>query len=148
MKSDRGRRNEVTLLAPSGKFLGVYGKDHPGTFAGDYSDTGGSFPVYRTDFGTIASIICYDLDFTDTARNVVRGGARLIAASSSDVKPLADIHYTHLVFRGDREPCPDHQGRQPVRLGDHRLVRTAGARDDEPAGRAAHAAGRRGARIG
>ena len=100
VKTSRGRRNEVTVLAPDGRFLGVYGKEHPGTFAGDYSDTGGtSFPVYRTDFGTIASIICYDLDFTDTARRVTRHGARLIAASSSDVKPLADTHYTHLVFR-------------------------------------------------
>ncbi len=88
------------MLAPDGTFLGVYGKEHPGTFAGDYSDTGGTtFPVYRTDFGRIASIICYDLDFTDTARTVTRHGARLIAASSSDVSTLADTHYTHLVFR-------------------------------------------------
>jgi apolipoprotein N-acyltransferase len=100
VKTSRGRRNEVTVLAPDGRFLGVYGKEHPGTFAGDYSDTGGtSFPVYHTDFGTIASIICYDLDFTDTARKVTRHGARLIAASSSDVTTLADTHYTHLVFR-------------------------------------------------
>lgn len=97
---DEGRRlNEVTLLAPDGRFLGRYGKDHPGTFAGDYSDTGGTYPVYATSLGPISTIICYDLDFTDTARRMARGGARLVATPSADVPALAYVHYTHLVFR-------------------------------------------------
>ena len=51
----KGRHhNEVTLLTPHGRFLGVYGKDHPGTFAGDYSDTGGTYPVYRRPSGRSA----------------------------------------------------------------------------------------------
>jgi apolipoprotein N-acyltransferase len=91
--------NEVTLLSPDGQFLGVYGKDHPGTFAGDYSDTQGTYPVYDTALGPISTIICYDLDFTDTARRMARGGARLVATPSADVPALARIHYTHLVFR-------------------------------------------------
>jgi apolipoprotein N-acyltransferase len=91
--------NEVTLLAPEGEFLGRYGKDHPGTFAGDYSDTGGTYPVYETAIGPIATIICYDLDFTDTARTMTRNGARLIATPSNDVTAIAETHYTHLVFR-------------------------------------------------
>lgn len=99
LQTSRGHLNEATLLAPDGRFLGRYGKDHPGTFAGDYSDTGGTFPVYRTPFGRVATIICYDLDFTDTARNMARGGARLVATPSSDVPTIAEVHYTHLVFR-------------------------------------------------
>lgn len=96
----QGRRhNEIALLAPDGRFLGVYGKDHPGTFAGDYSDTGGTYPVYKTPLGPISTIICYDLDFTDTARKMARGGARLVAAPSADVPAIARTHYTHLVFR-------------------------------------------------
>ncbi len=92
-------RNAVTLLSPDGRFLGVYGKDHPGTFAGDYNDFQGDFPVYDTQLGHLATIICYDLDYTDTARIMTRGGARLIATPSSDVPSIAATHFTHLVFR-------------------------------------------------
>ena len=98
--------NEVTLLTPDGRFLGVYGKDHPGTFAGDYSDTGGTYPVYRTALGPISTIICYDLDFTDTARKMVRGGARLVATPSADVPAIARTHYSHLVFRAIENRVP------------------------------------------
>jgi apolipoprotein N-acyltransferase len=100
IKEQGGRtRNATTVLAPNGEFLGVYGKDHPGTFAGDINDFRGDFPVYHTEFGPLATIICYDLDFTDTARIMTRGGARLVAAPSSDVSAIATTHYTHLVFR-------------------------------------------------
>ncbi|MFN8037468.1 MAG: nitrilase-related carbon-nitrogen hydrolase [Acidimicrobiia bacterium] len=99
LKTSRGHLNEATLLTPDGRFLGRYGKEHPGTFAGDYSDTGGTFPVYSTPLGKIATIICYDLDFTDTARHMARRGAQIVATPSSDVPTLSKIHYTHLVYR-------------------------------------------------
>jgi apolipoprotein N-acyltransferase len=98
-EADGRTRNATTVLAPDGRFLGVYGKDHPGTFAGDVNDFQGDFPVYDTELGELATIICYDLDYTDTARIMTRGGARLIAAPSSDVPSIAVTHYTHLVFR-------------------------------------------------
>ena len=98
-EEDGRHRNATTLLAPDGEFLGVYGKDHPGTFAGDLNDFQGDFPVYDTAIGELATIICYDLDYTDTARIMTRGGARLIATPSSDVPSIAVTHYTHLVFR-------------------------------------------------
>jgi apolipoprotein N-acyltransferase len=98
-EADGKTRNATTVLAPDGTFLGVYGKDHPGTFAGDINDFQGDFPVYDTELGTLATIICYDLDYTDTARIMTRGGARLIATPSSDVPSIAATHYTHLVFR-------------------------------------------------
>jgi apolipoprotein N-acyltransferase len=98
-EADGRTRNATTLLTPDGEFLGVYGKDHPGTFAGDLNDFQGDFPVYDTELGPLATIICYDLDYTDTARIMTRGGARLIATPSSDVPAIATTHYTHLVFR-------------------------------------------------
>jgi apolipoprotein N-acyltransferase len=99
-------RNEVTLLAPDGRFLGKYGKNHPGTFAGDYSDVKGVYPVFNTTVGPISSIICYDLDYTDTARILSRKGARLIVTSSSDLPPIGENHYTHLVFRSIENRVP------------------------------------------
>ncbi len=97
--TERVWRNEATVLAPDGRFLGVYGKDHPVTFAGESSPTRGTYPVYDTPLGRIGTIICYDLDFTDTARKITRNGAQLILVPSHDWPAIGMKHYTHLVFR-------------------------------------------------
>ncbi len=92
-------RNEATVINPQGEFIGVYGKDHPVTFGGETSPTRGTYPVYDTPFGKLATIICYDLDFTDTTRKMSRQGAQIIAVPSNDWGAIADKHYTHVVFR-------------------------------------------------
>jgi len=92
-------RNEATVIDPQGRFLGVFGKDHPVVFGGETSPTRGTYPVYDTEIGKLGTIICYDLDYTDTARKLVRQGAQLIAVPSNDWTTIAGIHYTHLVFR-------------------------------------------------
>lgn len=97
--TERGLRNEATVLSPEGEFLGVFGKDHPVVFAGETSLTRGTYPVYSTDLGKLATIICYDLDYTDTARKMAAQGAQLVAVPSNDWSTIADKHYTHLVFR-------------------------------------------------
>jgi apolipoprotein N-acyltransferase len=94
-----GFRNEVTVLSPEGDFLGVYGKDHPVVFVNEQSETRGTYPTYTTEFGEIGTIICYDLDFTDTARKIANNGAQLILVPSGDWPGIADKHYAHLVFR-------------------------------------------------
>jgi apolipoprotein N-acyltransferase len=97
---DGRRLNMAAVFSPEGQLLGAYGKDHPGTFAGDFSDEQGGYPVWSTGWGGLAVIICYDLDFTDTARRMARGGAGMLAVPSNDSVPsLANTHYTHLVFR-------------------------------------------------
>lgn len=92
-------RNEATVIDPSGEFLGVFGKDHPVTFAGETSPTRGSYPVYDTDLGKLATIICYDQDYTDTTYKMARQGAQLVAVPSNDWAGIADKHYAHTVFR-------------------------------------------------
>ncbi|MFO3798014.1 MAG: nitrilase-related carbon-nitrogen hydrolase, partial [Anaerolineales bacterium] len=76
-----------------------FGKDHPVVFAGETSPTRGTYPVYDTPLGRLGTIICYDLDFTDTARRITRNGAQLILVPSHDWPQIAAKHYTHLVFR-------------------------------------------------
>ncbi|MFN4293788.1 MAG: nitrilase-related carbon-nitrogen hydrolase [Thermoflexales bacterium] len=92
-------RNEATVLSPEGQFLGAFGKDHPVVFAGETSPTRGTYPVYDTPLGRLGTIICYDLDFTNTARRITRNGAQLILVPSHDWPEIAAKHYTHLVFR-------------------------------------------------
>jgi apolipoprotein N-acyltransferase len=94
-----GFRNEATVINPQGQFLGIFGKDHPVVFGGETSLSRGSYPVYNTDIGTLATIICYDLDYTDTTRRMVEQGAQIIATPSNDWGSIADKHYTHVVFR-------------------------------------------------
>ncbi len=92
-------RNEATVIDPGGEFLGVFGKDHPVVFGGETSPTRGTYPVYQTPIGTLGTIICYDLDYTDTARKLAAQGAQLIGVPSNDWGGIADKHYTHVVFR-------------------------------------------------
>ena len=100
LSPDGKRLNMAAVFAPDGALVGSYGKDHPGTFAGDFSDVRADKPVWQTGIGRLAVIICYDLDFTDTARAMARNGAQIIAVPSNDSVPfLAETHYTHLVFR-------------------------------------------------
>jgi len=97
--TEQGLRNEATVISPTGEFLGVFGKDHPVVFAGETSLTRGTYPVYTTELGKLATIICYDLDYTDTARKMAAQGAQIIAVPSNDWSTIADKHFTHLVFR-------------------------------------------------
>jgi apolipoprotein N-acyltransferase len=92
-------RNEITLVSPEGEFLGVYGKDHPVVWMGEGSTTRGTYPAYSTPLGAIGTIICYDLNFTDTSRKVAANGAQLLAAGSHDWASLGTTQYTNLVMR-------------------------------------------------
>ncbi|MCP5096313.1 MAG: hypothetical protein GY943_12245, partial [Chloroflexi bacterium] len=74
---DEGLRNEVVILSPAGEFSEPYAKAHPVLFAGEpYGLNVGSFPVYDTPLGTMASIICYDLNYTDVTRKMAAQGAQ------------------------------------------------------------------------
>jgi len=99
LAGERGFYNEATVINPEGEFLGVFGKDHPVVFGGETSLSQGTYPVYDTPLGKLATIICYDLDYTDTTRKMAVQGAQLIGVPSNDWSSIADKHYTHVVFR-------------------------------------------------
>lgn len=101
-----GRFNEAAAFGPDGAFLGSYGKSHPGEFAGDFSARRGQYLVYPAKWGNFGTIICFDLDFTDSARRIAALGANILAVPSSDVPGIARKHYTHLVFRAIETRLP------------------------------------------
>jgi apolipoprotein N-acyltransferase len=74
----RGWRNEAVMLAPSGEFLPVYGKNHPSSPGEPTIVTSGVYPVYDTPFGRFGTIICNDVSYTDSSRILARDGAQLI----------------------------------------------------------------------
>lgn len=99
IRSAQGLRNEAVALSPQGEFLGVYGKDHPLTFLGEGSLSRGNYPVYATEFGAFSTIICFDLNFNDTARQLAGAGAKLLAVPSNDWASLSTRQVAYLTFR-------------------------------------------------
>jgi len=97
---EEGLRNEVVILSPDGEFSDLYAKSHPVLFAGEpYGLNVGTYPVYETPLGTLGSIICYDLNYTDVTRKMASQGAQIIVAPSSDWEGIAEKQNVHLVFR-------------------------------------------------
>jgi len=80
----RGWRNEAVMLSPSGEFLPVYGKDHESSPGEPPIVTAGTYPVYDTPFGRVGTIICNDVMYTDSSRNLVRSGAQLITVPTME----------------------------------------------------------------
>jgi apolipoprotein N-acyltransferase len=56
-------------------------------------------PIYKAPFGRLATIICFDLDYTDTASEAALHGAQILAVPSWDPPGDSTKHYGMLVFR-------------------------------------------------
>lgn len=72
--------NSCLLYGRQGEFVGLYDKIHPSS--PEYLELGvvpgTEVPVFRTDFGTVGMMICYDSWFTDVAELLALKGAELI----------------------------------------------------------------------
>jgi apolipoprotein N-acyltransferase len=101
VQHDGRLRNEAITISPAGSLSQPYSKQHPAMmFSGDNTATPGhAFPVHKTAIGRLATIICFDLDFTDTSRGMARHGAQLVAVPSLDPPGEATNHYPMLVLR-------------------------------------------------
>lgn len=98
VKEGQPFRNEAVLLAPSGEFSEVYGKNHapPGE---PLSPSAGRYPVYDTPLGRLATLICHDGNYTDVARKLAGNGAQLIAAALNEFGGFGEQYWTHVTFR-------------------------------------------------
>lgn len=71
--------NTAVLLDRKGELVGKYRKVYlpRGELEGGLTP-GTSYPVFRTDFGTVGMMICYDVFFPDPARGLATQGAEII----------------------------------------------------------------------
>lgn len=71
--------NTAVLLDREGRVVGKYRKVYLpiGEIEGGLTP-GSEYPVFRTDFGTIGLMICYDVFFPDPARALARQGAEIL----------------------------------------------------------------------
>jgi predicted amidohydrolase len=71
--------NTAVLIDREGRIAGKYRKVYlPIEEIEGGLTAGGDFPVFRTDFGTIGLMICYDVFFPDPARALARQGAEVL----------------------------------------------------------------------
>jgi predicted amidohydrolase len=71
--------NTAVLLDRQGHFVGKYRKVYLPVEEVERGLTpGNEYPVFRTDFGTIGLMICYDVFYSDPARALARQGAEVL----------------------------------------------------------------------
>lgn len=82
-KDSDGIYNTSLLIDRSGEIAGKYRKTHISFGEWEKGVTPGEeLPVFETDFGKVAMLICWDMYFPETARVVTLKGAELILVST------------------------------------------------------------------
>ncbi len=71
--------NTAVLIDRAGNLLGKYRKVYIPREEMEAGITPGSdYPVFRTDFGAVGMMICWDVQYTDPARELARRGAEIV----------------------------------------------------------------------
>jgi predicted amidohydrolase len=71
--------NTAVLIGRKGELVGKYRKVYlPREEIEGGLTPGNDFPVFRTDFGTVGMMICWDVQYTDPARELRRRGAEIV----------------------------------------------------------------------
>jgi predicted amidohydrolase len=70
--------NTAVLIDRQGNLMGRYRKVYLPRSEMEQLTPGNEFPVFRTDFGTVGMMICYDVFFPEPARQLALRGAEII----------------------------------------------------------------------
>ena len=97
--------NSVAFIGPEGQIVGCYAKSH--LFAGErlYFARGCDTPVYQTEYGTFASVICYDIGICELSRIFALKGAECLLVSAAWCKQDEDIWDNNLIARSTDNLC-------------------------------------------
>lgn len=97
--------NSAAFINPEGVVLGSYAKSH--LFAGErlYFSRGNDTPVYDTEYGKFASIICYDIGICELSRIFALKGAECLLVSAAWCKADEDIWDHNLIARSTDNLC-------------------------------------------
>ncbi|MCR3760480.1 carbon-nitrogen hydrolase family protein [Clostridium felsineum] len=82
--------NSSVYIDNKGVVLGTYRKVHLFDSEKKYFTPGSEFPIFNTDFGKVAMMICWDTAFPEVARIYALNGAELIAISTNWEKPYSE----------------------------------------------------------
>ena len=88
--------NSAILISPDGEIAGIYDKTHPAPWerrdGGGWVTVGERADVFKTSWGDIGMIICYDGDFPELSRLLAVKGAEVIIRASA-LQRSFDIWY-------------------------------------------------------
>jgi 5-aminopentanamidase len=89
-KDHKAVYNSVVHLIPGLDIFGSYRKVHMWEAEGEVFKSGEEFSVQNAPVGQLGSLICYDLEFPESARILALMGAKLIAVSTANMVPWGE----------------------------------------------------------
>jgi apolipoprotein N-acyltransferase len=92
INSKSGYYNTAYLFNPGGEVSGKYYKMNPIQFFDD-GDPGKKYSVFPTKHGNIGILICYDMDYSYVARNIVRNGAEMLFIPTYDAMRWSELEH-------------------------------------------------------
>ena len=99
--ADKPVANKFVLVDPGGNVVWDYVKSIPVPGPEDAISRRGNgvIPTVETEYGKLAGVICYDMDFPAMIRPAGRAGADLMLVPAHDWYELGDLHADLAVFR-------------------------------------------------
>jgi apolipoprotein N-acyltransferase len=85
-------RNQSVLVDPDGNVAWTYDKAHPIPGMETLVPGDGRVPVVDTPYGRLASVICFDLDFPELARQAGHKHADIMLVPSNDWREFGRVH--------------------------------------------------------
>jgi apolipoprotein N-acyltransferase len=93
-----GRENKCVLIDDVGRTQWEYLKTYPVPGSTDKAGDG-KIPVIDTHFGTIGSVICYDMDYTNLVVQAGRKSVDIMLVPAWDWKAITPLHAEMAVYR-------------------------------------------------
>jgi apolipoprotein N-acyltransferase len=85
--------NKALIFSPQGDLIGEYAKIHTVQFVEELLIPGKEAKVFATSLGKIGIELCYDLDYIDLTRTLVKNGAQLLIVPNYDPKRWGRIQH-------------------------------------------------------
>ncbi|GEN45979.1 carbon-nitrogen hydrolase family protein [Alkalibacillus haloalkaliphilus] len=98
--------NSASLISSEGNLLGIYRKVHLYGTEKEVFTAGEQFKVFDTPLGKIGLMICFDLDFPESARSLKLKGADIILTPTNNMEPYQYYQRTYLRARSMENELP------------------------------------------
>ena len=87
-----GLFNSLALIDEHGELAGVYRKTHLFGPEEGVFDAGDALVVIELAGVRVGALICFDMEFPETARSLARAGAQLLVTASANMEPYFEDH--------------------------------------------------------
>lgn len=91
--------NSACIVEATGEVLGSHRKVHLFSREPDFFSAGDEFRVFDTSIARVGLLICYDLEFPESARILALNGSELILVPTANMDPYQDHQRTYLRAR-------------------------------------------------